>query len=136
MKKSWKEMKTGDHIWIIDSGTSLPDGYAIIRGTLTSDYAEQNDLGLEDGFKFKVENMGPGFKWKPDCFSDSLPMFWSVTSDDAGNERHFNDYSEAVKALIKLLTPKLNVYADNARLNIEKYKALLERIQKLAAEND
>ena len=44
MKKHWKEMKKGDHIWVIDTGTVLPDGCEIIRGTLLSDYAEHNEL--------------------------------------------------------------------------------------------
>lgn len=44
MKKSWKEMKKGDHIWVIDTGAVLPDGCAIMRGTLISDYAEHNEL--------------------------------------------------------------------------------------------
>lgn len=70
MKKSWKETKKDDHIWVIDTGAVLPDGREIIRGTLLSDYAEHNELGSEDVFEMKVENLGPGFKWKLDAFMD------------------------------------------------------------------
>ena len=54
MKKHWKEMKKGDHIWVIHTGTVLPDGCEIIRGTLLSDYAEHNELGPEDVFEMKA----------------------------------------------------------------------------------
>ena len=117
MKKHWKEMKKGDHIWVIDTGTVLPDGCEIIRGTLLSDYAEHNELGPEDVFETKAENLGPGFKWKLDAFMDKKwpAMFWPVSSDDAGNSKHFNDLSEAKIELVKMLTPKLNIYLNGIR---------------------
>lgn len=49
-------MKKGNHIWVINTGTALPDGCAIMRGTLVSDYAEQNELGPEDGFEENMNN--------------------------------------------------------------------------------
>lgn len=138
MKKSWKEMKKGDHIWVIDTGTALPDGCAIIRGTLLSDYAEHNELGTEDGFEKKVENLGPGFKWKLDAFVDEEwpAMFWPVNSDDAGNSKHFNDLSEAKIELVKMLTPKLNIYLNDIRENISNYNRLMKRITSIVEDND
>ena len=117
MKKSWKEMKKGDHIWVINTGTALPDGCAIIRGALVSDYAEQNELGPEDGFGEKIKNLGPGFKWKLDSFVDEelAAMFYQVSSDDAGNSKHFNDLIEATIELVKMLTTKLNIYLNGIR---------------------
>lgn len=138
MKKSWKEMKKGDHVWVINTGTALPDGCAIMRGTLISDYAEQNELGPEDGFGKKVENLGPGFKWKLDAFVDEeLPaMFYPVSSDDAGNSKHFNDLSEATIELVKLLTPKLNIYLEGIRENMNNYNRLMKRIKSIVEDND
>ena len=70
MKKSQKEMKKSNYIWVIYTGAVLPDGCEIIRGTLLSDYAQHNELGPEDVFETKAENLGPEFKWKLDAFMD------------------------------------------------------------------
>lgn len=138
MKKPWKEMKKGDHIWVVNTGTALPDGCAIIRGTLLSDYAEQNELGPEDGFEKKVENLGPGFKWKLDEFADEKwhAMFWPVNSDDTGNSKHFNDLSEAKIDLVKMLTPKLNIYLNGIKENLSNYNRLMNRIKSIVEDND
>ena len=63
-------------------------------------------------------------------------MFWPVNSDDAGNSKHFNDLSEAKIELVKMLTPKLNVYLEGIRENISNYNRLMKRITSIVEDND
>ena len=131
-------MKKSNYIWVIHTGAVLPDGCEIIRGTLLSDYAEHNELGPEDVFETKAENLGPEFKWKLDAFMDKKwpAMFWPVSSDDAGNSKHFNDLSEAKIELVKMLTPKLNIYLNGIRENISNYNRLMNRIKSIVEDNN